>query len=185
MKNILTERSFNLPSQCRSQWHHLQFRQRWSTSSSSSHCNHYKHIRWIGSPTSWWDVSNTSIYATVPLTLLRCQIPENSLKTIGSNLWKEDYDCLKWLDDKVHESVMYMNFGSGSILTNQQLVEFAWGLADSGHDLLWVIRPDIVNGDSTILLTEFFNEIDGRGFLTSWCPQGSWHIADGTLQWRV
>lgn len=111
------------------------------------------------------------IYTTGPLTLLYRQVPDNSLESLGSSLWKENHDCLKWLEDRAAGSVIYMNFGSGSIMANEQVVEFAWGLANSGYDFLWVIRPGIVNGGLAILPKEFLDEIDGRGFLTSWCPQ--------------
>ena len=112
------------------------------------------------------------IYTIGPLNLLCSQIPENSPKTIGSSFWREDHDCLKWLDGREPGAVMYVNFGSVAVFENQQVVEFAWGLAASGHDFLWVIRPDIINGESpAILPKEFSSEIEGRGFLTSWCPQ--------------
>ncbi|CAD6260688.1 unnamed protein product [Miscanthus lutarioriparius] len=56
-------------------------------------------------------------------------------------------------------------------MTNEELVEFAWGLANSGHDFLWIIRPDLVNGDAAVLPPEFLEAIKGRGHLASWCPQ--------------
>ena len=112
------------------------------------------------------------IYTTGPLNLLSRQVPETSPRTIGSSFWREDHECLKWLDKRAHESVMYVNFGSVAVFENEQVVEFAWGLANSGHDFLWVIRPDIINGESSAVLPkEFLSEINGRGFLTSWCPQ--------------
>ncbi|MQL74390.1 hypothetical protein Taro_006753 [Colocasia esculenta] len=65
-------------------------------------------------------------------------------------------------------SVLYVNFGSITVFTAQQLVEFALGLADSGQPFLWVIRPDLV---AAVLPESVFEETAGRGFLTSWCPQ--------------
>ncbi|CBI19179.3 unnamed protein product, partial [Vitis vinifera] len=46
------------------------------------------------------------------------------LKLIGSNLWKEEPECLKWLDSKEPNS-------------------FAWGLANSNQSFLWILRPDL------------------------------------------
>ncbi|KAI3993873.1 hypothetical protein MKX01_002886 [Papaver californicum] len=71
------------------------------------------------------------IYAVGPLQLLLNQIPQ------------KDTQCLNWLDSKEPNSVMYVNFGSITVMTTQQLVEFAWRLADSKHNLLWTIRPDL------------------------------------------
>ncbi|OWM90012.1 hypothetical protein CDL15_Pgr026925 [Punica granatum] len=55
---------------------------------------------------------------------------KNSLKHMGCNLWKEDTECLKWLDSQKLESMLYINFGSLAFLTSQQLVEFARGIAN-------------------------------------------------------
>ncbi|GMN26238.1 hypothetical protein TIFTF001_047791 [Ficus carica] len=112
------------------------------------------------------------VYTVGSLQLLLNQIPEtNPGRSLGSNLWKEDPRCLEWLDSKEHNSVVYVNFGSVTVMTSEQLVEFAWGLANSKKTFLWVIRPDIVAGDTAVLSSEFSEETRERGFLTSWCPQ--------------
>ncbi|XP_074284400.1 7-deoxyloganetin glucosyltransferase-like [Silene latifolia] len=91
---------------------------------------------------------------------------------IGSNIWKEDSHCLQWLDSQNHNSVVYVSFGSTTLMTREQLIEFAWGLANSNHPFLWVIRPDTIIGQSTTILPlEFENEVKGRGLIVSWCPQ--------------
>ncbi|XP_021802879.1 UDP-glycosyltransferase 85A8-like [Prunus avium] len=56
-------------------------------------------------------------------------------------------------------------------MTDQHLKEFAWGLANSKHPFLWIVRPDVVEGDSAILPDEFFEEIKDRGYIASWCLQ--------------
>ena len=114
-----------------------------------------------------------SIYAVGPLALLAEQIvPQGGqLDALGSSLWKEDVSCLDWLDGREPGSVVYVNYGSITVMTNEELVEFAWGLANSGHDFLWVIRPDLVNGDAAVLPPEFLEAIRGRGHLATWCPQ--------------
>ncbi|GAU37796.1 hypothetical protein TSUD_276140 [Trifolium subterraneum] len=89
----------------------------------------------------------------------------------GSNLWKEDTKCLEWLESKDSGSVVYVNFGSHAVLTPEQLIEFAWGLANSKKPFLWIIRPDLVIGGSSILSSKFENEISDRGLIISWCPQ--------------
>ncbi|KAI3837132.1 hypothetical protein MKX03_022181 [Papaver bracteatum] len=111
------------------------------------------------------------IYTVGPLQLHLNQIPQNETRSIGSNLWKEDTQCLNWLDSKEPNSVVYVNFGSITVMTAQQLLEFAWGLANSKHNFLWIIRPDLVVGESVVLAPEFSEEIKGRGLLASWCPQ--------------
>ncbi|THF94997.1 hypothetical protein TEA_015161 [Camellia sinensis var. sinensis] len=70
------------------------------------------------------------IYTIGPLHLLMNQINDDSLKLIGSNLWKEEPECLEWLNTKEPNSVVYVNFGNITVMTPNQMVEFAWGLAN-------------------------------------------------------
>ncbi|KAL6310756.1 hypothetical protein AAG906_006050 [Vitis piasezkii] len=111
------------------------------------------------------------VYSIGPLQHLVDQISDDRLKSMGSNLWKEQTDCLQWLDSKEPNSVVYVNFGSITVMTSQQLTEFAWGLANSNKPFLWIIRPDLVVGDSALLPPEFVTETKDRGMLASWCPQ--------------
>ncbi|XP_023554303.1 7-deoxyloganetin glucosyltransferase-like isoform X2 [Cucurbita pepo subsp. pepo] len=57
------------------------------------------------------------------------------------------------------------------VMTPEQRIECAWGLADSEKPFLWIIRPDIVVGDSTILPPEFVEETKDRSMIASWCCQ--------------
>ncbi|KAL2893780.1 7-deoxyloganetin glucosyltransferase [Bienertia sinuspersici] len=98
-------------------------------------------------------------------------LDDSGVKSLGSNLWKEDLECFKWLDSKKPNSVVYVSFGSITTMTNENLIEFAWGLANSKHSFLWILRPDIVTGDSAIIPPEFLAETRDRGLVTSWCDQ--------------
>ena len=112
-----------------------------------------------------------ALYTIGPLPSLLNQIPHNHLASLGSNLWKEDTKCLEWLESKEPESVVYVSFGSITVMTPEQLLEFAWGLANSKKPFLWIIRPDLVIGGSFIMSSEFEKEISNRGLIASWCPQ--------------
>ncbi|KAI5355606.1 hypothetical protein L3X38_008501 [Prunus dulcis] len=113
------------------------------------------------------------IYSIGPLQLPYSEIPSeyNDLKAIGSNLWAENTECLNWLDTKEPNSVVYVNFGSTTVMTNEQLVEFSWGLANSKKPFLWIIRPGLVAGETAVVPPEFLEETKERGMLASWCPQ--------------
>ncbi|KAM0936929.1 putative 7-deoxyloganetin glucosyltransferase [Dioscorea sansibarensis] len=118
--------------------------------------------------TAMSSITTLPTYAVGPLSLLSKQL----LPTLGSNLWKEDMSCMGWLAGKKASSVVYVNFGSVAVMSKKQMVEFAWGLANSEHEFLWVIRPDLVRGDSTTVLPqEFLTKTQGKRLLTSWCPQ--------------
>ncbi|GFZ09737.1 hypothetical protein Acr_21g0003360 [Actinidia rufa] len=114
-----------------------------------------------------------NVYTIGPLQLLlnNQSTEEDQLKSLSYNLWKEEPECLQWLDSKEPGSVVYVNFGSVTVMSMHQLVEFAWGLANSNHYFLWIIRPDLVTGESAVLPLEFSAETKKRGFIAGWCPQ--------------
>ncbi|KAI4312299.1 hypothetical protein MLD38_037124 [Melastoma candidum] len=114
-----------------------------------------------------------NIYAIGPVHLILDRIPRDEFisKHIHGNLWAEHTECLDWLDTKEPGSVLYVNFGSIAFLTHEQLTELAAGLANSDHSFLWVLRPDLVHGETVILPPGFVDETKERGFLSGWCPQ--------------
>lgn len=116
-------------------------------------------------------IINPRIFTIGPLHMMQQYVCDDRLKEIGSNLWKEDVSCIGWLDTKDPGSVVYVNFGSITIMTKEQLIEFGWGLANSKKHFLWITRPDIVGGDDAMMPPEFVEETKGRGMVTSWCPQ--------------
>ncbi|KAJ4851592.1 hypothetical protein Tsubulata_024728 [Turnera subulata] len=111
------------------------------------------------------------VYSIGPLHLLQNHVIDRELKALGSNLWKDTPGCLEWLNSKEPNSVVYVNFGSITVMTADQLKEFAWGLANSNQTFLWVIRPDLVAGDTAVLPPEMVEQTKERGFFASWCPQ--------------
>ncbi|CAK8537459.1 unnamed protein product [Lathyrus sativus] len=111
------------------------------------------------------------VYSIGPLNFLLKEVTDKELNSIGSNLWKEEPECLEWLNDKESSSVVYVNFGSITVMTNEQMIEFAWGLANSKITFLWIIRPDLITGEHAVLPSEFLEETKNRGLLSSWCPQ--------------
>ncbi|CAM0148253.1 unnamed protein product [Urochloa decumbens] len=111
------------------------------------------------------------VYTLGPLPLVAREDPPTPRSSIGLSLWKEQEECLRWLDGREHGAVVYVNFGSITVMTNEQLVEFAWGLANSGRQFLWIIRRDLVKGDTAVLPPEFLAATADRGLMASWCPQ--------------
>ncbi|KAL0335105.1 UNVERIFIED_CONTAM: 7-deoxyloganetin glucosyltransferase [Sesamum radiatum] len=106
-----------------------------------------------------------------PLQLLEHEVEDQDVKAIGSSLWREDDACIAWLNERAPNSVLYVNFGSITVLSAKQLVEFAWGLANSNQYFLWIIRPDLVSGESAILPEEYLKEVEGRALMVGWCSQ--------------
>ncbi|KAL0909081.1 hypothetical protein M5K25_023606 [Dendrobium thyrsiflorum] len=101
------------------------------------------------------------IYSIGPLTLLsRNKISnESPITNITTSLWKKEDFCLELLDGHQDPcSLVYVNFGSITVMDNEQLLKFAWGLANCGYHFLWVIRPDLIKGESSVLPPEFIEE---------------------------
>lgn len=60
-------------------------------------------------------------------------------------------DCVKWLENQRPNSVLYVSFGSGGTLPQQQLNELAFGLELSGEKFLWVLRAPNDSADGAYL----------------------------------
>ncbi|CAI9269119.1 unnamed protein product [Lactuca saligna] len=115
------------------------------------------------------------IYTIGPLELLLKHIQnEQETKKLDNksySLWKEEPECLNWLQSKEPNSVLYVNFGSLAVMSSQQLLEFGFGIANSNHYFLWIIRPNLVVGESIVFPQELKEIINKKGFIASWCPQ--------------
>jgi UDP-glucosyltransferase BX8/BX9 len=91
-----------------------------------------------------------------------------------SSLLQQDRGCLDWLDGQPPSSVLYVSFGSLASVSAADLVEAAWGVANSGRPFPWVLRPGLVAGDddaSPSLPDGFDTATSGRGKVVSWAPQ--------------
>nr|QAV53748.1 UGT85AD3 [Fagopyrum tataricum] len=119
------------------------------------------------------NITKTPVFPIGPLSLHLTKTPVHP--KIRSNLLPEDPCCLPWLDTKPPGSVIYVNFGSVTVLTPNQVTEFAWGLVNSMQSFLWVIRPGLVGpgepGSTALTIQELVDGAQGRGMLMSWCDQ--------------
>ncbi|KAK5818944.1 hydroquinone glucosyltransferase-like [Gossypium arboreum] len=111
--------------------------------------------------------------------------PVGPLVNIGPSKLDDGSDCLKWLDDQPHGSVLYVSFGSGGTLSYNQIHELALGLEMSEQRFLWVVRsPNDAAANATYLSVEsekdpfdflpkgFLERTKGRGLVVaSWAPQ--------------
>ena len=112
------------------------------------------------------------VYMVGPMQLLLNQIPKQDKETeLSYSLWKEEIECFEWLDSKEPNSVMYVNYGSITVMSLQDLTEFAWGLVNSNHSFLWIIRSNLVEGESTAFPPELEKLIETKGFIARWCSQ--------------
>ncbi|PWA36202.1 UDP-glucuronosyl/UDP-glucosyltransferase [Artemisia annua] len=101
------------------------------------------------------------IYTVGPQQLLLNRITKKEtvkLKFNGYSLWKEEPECVQWLQSKEPDSVVYVNFGSLRVMSLQDLLEFGWELVNSNQYFLWIIRTNLVDG-KPVVLTEELKEL--------------------------
>ncbi|KAH6777614.1 hypothetical protein C2S51_008926 [Perilla frutescens var. frutescens] len=92
---------------------------------------------------------------------------------IAGNLWAEDRSCIDWLNAQPARSVIYVSFGSVTVVTREQLLEFWHGLVNSSQRFLWVMRPDSVAGNDggDRIPDELMKGTEDKGYLVEWAPQ--------------
>ena len=56
-------------------------------------------------------------------------------------------------------------------MSRAQVQELALGLAGSEQPFLWVIRPDLVEGECAALTEDYLQSIKDQGLLVTWAPQ--------------
>ncbi|XP_054786132.1 probable UDP-glucosyl transferase 73B6 [Prosopis cineraria] len=105
-----------------------------------------------------------------PLSL--CNRDQNEKSNRGKQASMDAGDCLKWLDSKKPDSVMYICFGSRSDFTKPQLKEIAAGLEASGQNFIWVVRRSKKDGDEDWLPEGFEERTEGKELIIrGWAPQ--------------
>jgi len=84
------------------------------------------------------------------------------------NLWREDLTCLSWLNEQPAGSVIYVAFGSTSLvsISQHQFDQIALGLELAGRPFLWVIKSDLTKGFNPKYPDGFAN-----GKIVQWAPQ--------------
>lgn len=94
-------------------------------------------------------------------------------------------DCLRWLDDQPHGSVLFVSFGSGGTLSSNQFTELALGLEMSEQRFIWVVRsPDDEKANASFFSNQtkkdpteflpqgFIERTKGQGLVVpNWAPQ--------------
>lgn len=117
------------------------------------------------------------IYPVGPIIQTRSSNDDQTSSNDGSN-------CLIWLKNQPPRSVVYVSFGSGGTLSQDQLNELAFGLELSGKKFLWVVRPPSNDVSAAYLSSSnqknpldflpdgFLERTEDQGLVVpSWAPQ--------------
>ncbi|KAJ4823844.1 hypothetical protein Tsubulata_036100 [Turnera subulata] len=108
---------------------------------------------------------------SIPSAFLDGKDPSDT--SFGGDLFRASKDYRKWLDLQQESSVIYISFGSVSVLSGPEMEEMARALLDAGRPFLWVIRP--VNAGSEESTEEdklsCREELEKQGMIVPWCSQ--------------
>ncbi|XP_018817797.1 scopoletin glucosyltransferase-like [Juglans regia] len=85
----------------------------------------------------------------------------------------DKHECLKWLNAKNSDSVVYICFGSLANLTDSQLMEIAMGLEASEQQFIWVVKRGKDEKEEEDWLPKGFEKrMEGKGLIIrGWAPQ--------------
>ncbi|OIW17609.1 hypothetical protein TanjilG_28959 [Lupinus angustifolius] len=112
-----------------------------------------------------------------------CVYPIGPIIQSKSTNNENQFECIEWLNKQPPKSVLYVSFGSGGTLSQDQLNELAFGLELSNKKFLWVLRAPSNSSSSAYLTRQKENPLDylPLGFLErtkaqglvvpSWAPQ--------------
>lgn len=122
-----------------------------------------KNEKLVGAMRGLWPV--VMVGPMVPSAYLDQQIDGDT--AYGASLWEPTTDqCLRWLDMKPPDSVIYVSFGSMAGISAKQVEEMAWGLEASKRPFLWVIKDS-----ENKLPDDFISSIGETGIVVAWCNQ--------------
>ncbi|XP_047312872.1 UDP-glycosyltransferase 83A1-like [Impatiens glandulifera] len=122
----------------------------------------------------WTIINTTQSLESAALSLVPQARPIGPLISVNrqaGNLWLEDLECLKWLDQQSTNSVIYAAFGSTTFFSHDQFLNLASGLELTNRPFLWVIRPDSVNGAELEYIERVLDRVGTMGKVVKWAPQ--------------
>ncbi|KAI3420730.1 AAA domain-containing protein [Psidium guajava] len=118
-------------------------------------------------------ISNITMFGIGPLIPSAFLDEQDPLdKSFGGDLFQGSKDYIQWLDTKPECSVIYVSFGSISVLSKEQKEEMARGLLGTGRPFLWVIRKEKEEeGEGEEDQLSCMEELEQRGRIVPWCSQ--------------
>ncbi|KAI8532771.1 hypothetical protein RHMOL_Rhmol11G0240100 [Rhododendron molle] len=117
------------------------------------------------------DVLKRRVWHIGPVSLCNRELEDKAQR--GKEASIDKHECLKWLDLKKPNSVIYICFGSVVKFDVSQLYEIAIGLECSGQQFIWVVRRGENENESEEWLPEGFEErMKDKGLIIrGWAPQ--------------
>ncbi|KAL1560873.1 hydroquinone glucosyltransferase [Salvia divinorum] len=102
--------------------------------------------------------------------------PVGPVLKVESKCFDEDDDVKKWLDDQPENSVVFLCFGTVSILDEKQVREIAKGLENCGSRFLWSLKKrenSELEREESEYFEGFLERTKGSGRVMGWAPQAA------------
>ncbi|KAH7835863.1 hypothetical protein Vadar_030621 [Vaccinium darrowii] len=117
------------------------------------------------------NVLKRKVWNIGPVSLCNLEVEDKAQR--GKEATIGEQECLKWLDSKESDSVIYICFGSMAKFDDSQLYEIAMGLESSGQQFIWVVRRQKSEEEKEEWLPEGFEErVKNKGLIIrGWAPQ--------------
>ncbi|XP_039143790.1 UDP-glycosyltransferase 75C1-like [Dioscorea cayenensis subsp. rotundata] len=117
-----------------------------------------------------WETDALASVSTEIETIPVGHLPKEYTNFGAGYLFKEDEKkYMEWLDTKEEGSVVYISFGSLSVMKKEQIEEIVQGLKESKRPYLWVVRKD--NREKELIEIEEEEGEDVNGMMVEWCSQ--------------
>ncbi|XP_059632108.1 UDP-glycosyltransferase 75C1-like [Cornus florida] len=87
------------------------------------------------------------------------------------DMFQKSTEYVEWLNSKPESSVVYLSFGSISVLSEKQREEMAHGLLESQRPFLWVVRKTDQYGENVENEISCMEELEKQGMIVPWCSQ--------------
>ncbi|CAO2822442.1 unnamed protein product [Amaranthus hypochondriacus] len=101
----------------------------------------------------------------------------------GCDLFERSKEYLTWLENQEEKSVIYVSFGSMTVVKRKQFEDILHGLELTGRPYLWVVRPithnKVVGDEDEVVMEDIIKNglgpISGspqeKGLIVPWCNQ--------------
>ncbi|KAJ4716274.1 Glycosyltransferase [Melia azedarach] len=101
-----------------------------------------------------------------PVSLCNVDIESKALR--GNTASIDAHECLRWLDLKQPNSVLYVCFGSKFCFPDAQILEIVNALEAGGQQFIWVMKDE----ERQEMLEGFERRMEGKGLIIKgWAPQ--------------
>ncbi|KAL4560466.1 hypothetical protein LXL04_032618 [Taraxacum kok-saghyz] len=115
-------------------------------------------------------VKDKKVWCVGPVSLCNESLQDRAER--GNKAAINEHDCLKWLDSRDPQTVVYVCLGSLSYASTEQAIELALGLELSNIPFIWFVRNTSEELEKWVLEEGFRERIKDRGLMVQgWAPQ--------------